>query len=62
MLLIASVIVGGHALGIIGMVIAVPTVTILQEIAKLLLERRSQPGQMAEVDVDKSVRMQPYIC
>lgn len=62
MLLIASVIVGGHALGIIGMVIAVPTVTILQEIAKLLLERRSQPGQMAEVDVDKGVRMQPYIC
>jgi predicted PurR-regulated permease PerM len=36
-LLIASVIVDEHALGIVGMIIAVPTITILQRIAKLLL-------------------------
>jgi hypothetical protein len=44
------------------MIIAVPAVTILQEITKLLLERRSQPRQTAEVGVGKGVGMQTYIC
>jgi len=61
-LLIASVIVGGHALGIIGMVIAVPTITILQRIVRLLLERRRYSAQAADYSVDKDVRIQPYVC
>ncbi|HXV82623.1 MAG TPA: AI-2E family transporter, partial [Candidatus Binatia bacterium] len=44
-LLIASIIVGGHALGIIGMIIAVPVITVLQRIAKLLFEHRRYPTQ-----------------
>jgi predicted PurR-regulated permease PerM len=39
-LLLASILVGGHAFGLIGMVIAVPAVTTLQEVARLLLEHR----------------------
>lgn len=62
MLLIASVIVGGHALGIIGMVLAVPAVTILQEIAKLLVARRTRGGPIAEVHFDKAAPMQRYVC
>jgi predicted PurR-regulated permease PerM len=38
MLLLASVVAGNQALGIFGMVLAVPFVTALQEIARLLLE------------------------
>jgi predicted PurR-regulated permease PerM len=35
-LLIASIIIGGHTLGIFGMIIAVPTVTIIQRIFGLV--------------------------
>lgn len=61
-LLIASVIVGGHALGIIGMIIAVPTVTILQKITGLLLERRRYASAAAASRLDRDVGVQPYIC
>jgi predicted PurR-regulated permease PerM len=40
MLLLASVVAGNQALGVLGMVIAVPAVTVLQETARLLLEHR----------------------
>jgi hypothetical protein len=46
--LIASIIVDDRALGIIGMIIAVPTITILQRIAKLLLERRRYPAHVLD--------------
>ena len=39
-LLLGSVVVGNHALGVLGMIIAVPVVTVLQETARLLLEHR----------------------
>lgn len=61
-LLIASIIVGGHALGIIGMVIAVPTITILQRIAKLLFERRRYPTQLLDSSPNRGVQSQPYVC
>ncbi len=40
MLLLASVVAGNQALGVLGMVIAVPAVTVVQETARLLLEHR----------------------
>jgi predicted PurR-regulated permease PerM len=40
MLLLASVVAGNQAFGILGMVVAVPTVTALQETTRLLLEHR----------------------
>jgi predicted PurR-regulated permease PerM len=61
-LLIASVIVGGHALGIIGMVIAVPTITILQKIAKLLLGRRRYPAPVMDSRLNSNVPVQSYVC
>jgi predicted PurR-regulated permease PerM len=39
-LLLGSVVVGNHALGVLGMIIAVPAATVLQETARLLLEHR----------------------
>jgi predicted PurR-regulated permease PerM len=39
-LLIASVVAGGQALGVLGMVIAVPIATVLQETIRLWLEHR----------------------
>jgi predicted PurR-regulated permease PerM len=61
-LLIASIIVGGHALGIIGMIIAVPTITILQRIAQLLLERRRYPTQLLDSHSDGTAPVQSYVC
>jgi predicted PurR-regulated permease PerM len=34
------VVVGNHALGVLGMIIAVPVATVLQETVRLLLEHR----------------------
>jgi predicted PurR-regulated permease PerM len=39
-LLLGSVVVGSHALGVLGMIIAVPAATVLQETVRLLLEHR----------------------
>ena len=39
-LLLGSAVVGNHALGVLGMIIAVPVATVLQETARLLLEHR----------------------
>jgi predicted PurR-regulated permease PerM len=61
-LLIASIIVGEHALGIVGMIIAVPTITILQKIASLLLERRRYSSHMLDSRPKSDVQLQPYVC
>ena len=61
-LLIASIIVGGHALGIIGMVVAVPVITILQKVARLLFERRRYPTYIFGSHSNDEARLQPYIC
>ena len=39
-LLLGSVVIGSHVLGVLGMIIAVPVATVLQETARLLLEHR----------------------
>ena len=39
-LLLGSVVIGSHALGVLGMIIAVPAATVLQETVRLLLEHR----------------------
>jgi predicted PurR-regulated permease PerM len=39
-LLLGSVVIGSHALGVLGMIVAVPVATVLQETARLLLEHR----------------------
>jgi predicted PurR-regulated permease PerM len=61
-LLIASVIVGGHAWGIVGMVIAVPMITILQRIATLLFERRRYPTHVLDSHPNGGVQSHPYVC
>jgi predicted PurR-regulated permease PerM len=38
--LLGSVVVGNHALGVLGMIVAVPVATVLQETVRLLLEHR----------------------
>jgi predicted PurR-regulated permease PerM len=49
-LLLASVVAGGQALGILGMVIAVPVATVFQETIRLLLEhRRALAGYVAGI-------------
>jgi predicted PurR-regulated permease PerM len=61
-LFIASVIAGGHIMGVIGMVIAVPIVTILQESVRLLLERRRYFAQRAASSPAAGIQIQPYVC
>ena len=61
-LFIASVIAGGHIMGVIGMVVAVPVVTILQEFVRLLLERRRYASAIAPFEVTKGGQIQPYVC
>ena len=39
-LLLGSVVVGNHSLGVLGMIVAVPAATVLQETVRLLLEHR----------------------
>jgi predicted PurR-regulated permease PerM len=49
-LLLASVVAGGQALGVLGMVIAVPVVTVLQETIRLWLEhRRALAGHVTAI-------------
>ena len=62
MLLIASVIVGEHAFGLIGMIVAVPAVTVLQEIIKLILERRRYRAGLSDAHSRKGVPIQPFVC
>lgn len=62
LLLIASVIVGGHAFGLIGMIVAVPAVTVLQEVTKLALERRHYQKKAPTPHPKKGVPIQPFIC
>jgi predicted PurR-regulated permease PerM len=61
-LLLASILVGGHAFGLIGMVIAVPTVTTLQEVARLLLEHRGRRAGPSRVPHDKKLPLPAYVC
>jgi predicted PurR-regulated permease PerM len=62
MLLIASIIVGGHALGIVGMIIAVPTVTIIQRVGRLLYERRRYSDPSVFPHSNSGVPIPPFVC
>jgi len=62
MLLIASVIVGGHAFGLIGMIVAVPAVTVLQETTKLMLERRRYHAGLPATHPRRGVPIQHFVC
>jgi predicted PurR-regulated permease PerM len=61
-LLIASIIIGGHVWGIVGMVIAVPMITITQRIATLLFERRRYPTPALDSRPNNGVQSHPYVC
>lgn len=62
-LLVASLLVGGHAFGLIGMVVAVPTVTALQEVTTLLLEhRRRRAGIRVTRHAARTAPLQTYVC
>jgi predicted PurR-regulated permease PerM len=61
-LLIASIIVGGHAWGIVGMIIAVPMITILQRIASLLLERPRYSTHVLDSYPNSGAQSQRYVC
>jgi predicted PurR-regulated permease PerM len=61
-LLIASIIVGGHAWGIVGMIIAVPMITILQRIASLLLERPRYSTHVLDSYPNGGAQSQRYVC
>jgi predicted PurR-regulated permease PerM len=61
-LLLASVIIGGHAFGFIGLTVAVPAVTMLQEITKLILERRRYHAGILTPNPKKAVTLPQYVC
>ena len=61
-LLIGSVLVGGHAFGLIGLIVAVPVVTSIQEITKQLLERRHYRFGSHGARRDSGAPVQPYVC
>jgi predicted PurR-regulated permease PerM len=62
-LLVASLLVGGHAFGLIGMIVAVPTVTALQEVTTLLLEHhRRRAGIRLPHHTARSVPLPTYVC
>jgi predicted PurR-regulated permease PerM len=61
-LLFASILIGGHAFGLIGMVVAVPTVTTLQEVTRLLLEHRRRRDGRRESSRARSLPLPTYVC
>jgi predicted PurR-regulated permease PerM len=61
-LLIASLLVGGHAFGLIGMIVAVPIVTAMQEVIRLLLEHRRRKAGIRFAGRAPSMPIQTYVC
>lgn len=61
-LLVASLLIGGHAFGLIGMVVAVPIVTALQEVTRLLLEHRRRKAGIRTPRRASSTPIQTYVC
>ncbi len=61
-LLVASLLIGGHAFGLIGMVVAVPTVTTLQEVTRLLLEHRRRRAGHSATRHTRVLPLQTYVC
>jgi predicted PurR-regulated permease PerM len=61
-LLVASLLVGGHAFGLIGMIVAVPIVTALQEVIRLLLDHRRRKAGIRPAHHASSMPIQTYVC
>jgi predicted PurR-regulated permease PerM len=62
MLLLASVVAGHQAFGILGMVVAVPLVTVLQEVTRLLLEHRDTLAGIRRTAARDLTEVPPIIC
>ena len=61
-LVLASILAGENALGLIGMVIAVPLVTVVKEAARLLLEHRKNLARPHLPDTEKPTGLPHYVC
>jgi predicted PurR-regulated permease PerM len=61
-LVILSILAGEHALGVIGMVLAVPTVTVLKETGKLLLEHRRMLARRDDARLPVAVATTHFVC
>jgi predicted PurR-regulated permease PerM len=62
MLVLVSILVGEQALGLLGMVAAVPVVTVVKETARLLLEHRRNLARPHAPTVGRAGRIPEYVC
>jgi predicted PurR-regulated permease PerM len=62
MLVLVSILVGEHTLGLLGMVVAVPLVTVVKESARLLLEHRRNLARPHVPTVGRATRIPQYVC
>ena len=62
MLVLVSILVGEHTLGLLGMVAAVPLVTVIKETARLLLEHRRNLARPHVPAVGRRGRIPEYVC
>ena len=62
MLVLVSILVGEHTLGLLGMVAAVPLVTVIKETARLLLEHRRNLARPHVPAVGRAGRIPEYVC
>lgn len=61
LLVLASILAGEHAMGLVGMVIAVPLVTVIKEIARLLLEHRETLERAHRPMIAQSIAIEHYV-
>jgi predicted PurR-regulated permease PerM len=62
MLVLVSILVGEHTFGLLGMIAAVPLVTVLKESARLLLEHRRNLARPHVPVVGRAGRVPEYVC
>ena len=62
MLVLVSILVGEHTLGLLGMVAAVPLVTVVKETARLLLEHRRNLARPHVPAAGRAGRIPLYVC
>jgi predicted PurR-regulated permease PerM len=62
MLVLVSILVGEHTLGLLGMVAAVPLVTVVKETARLLLEHRRNLARPHAPVAGRAGRVPGYVC
>jgi predicted PurR-regulated permease PerM len=62
MLVLVSILVGEHTLGLLGMVAAVPLVTVVKEIVRLLLEHRRNLARPHLPTARQAGQIPEYVC